>query len=178
MRLYILIGIVLVLFACGQTNDSTDTGNEVETNYMKANGYDIPVYHGFLEIYDTIQNSNTKHFIDSMGYALQEKFFFVDARNEIRGTMNPDEINLERMNPNFPYILQTHVKGAPAEGNYQVIKVHFMSDTQPFITRTRRIKAFTGGGVPNTTFFADCADPTIGCNIKYNLKRIAKMFFE
>lgn len=180
---YFLLFIVAIgIMAC--KNDATpsmQTPQYQQPILLQQTNKNVPVFHTYIEITDTILSPNTKFFTDSIVYALQSKYIFIDPGQEIRVLADPHTITPAEISQYFPYIMQMHIGQAPAAGNFQKITVGYTVTQTSFMHLVQRVQGAKPTNMTSdfaTTYWPSCGEDTPGCRVKYMVSNIVSMAFK
>ncbi len=162
------------------TKSSTTTQNSPFPNKL-SNG--IPIYHASVGITDTIGGPRIKFIRDTLIFALQSKYLYVDTDNELHLTDAPESLSLKQINTNAPYLMQMHLYdgAAPTGNNFQVINVGFTYSEATNISRSGladRPNWYDWDKLIKTSDFPVCTTPDVSCKAKTLLKNISTLAFK
>lgn len=198
MKHWILILSIFVLYSCNDKKETSTTNNtttidtttvttptaEVEFPQTLQDG--TPVFHAIIGIKDTIGGPRIKYKRELVHYELHGKFAFVDKKNNLFVTKEPDTIDVEDLHEYAKYAMKMHVyfDNVSDNGyNFQVINVGFNYNEA---TSTSRGKAatrpdfslWTNRGDVNTKSLSTCKkNAELKCQAEQLVASVAKLVF-
>ena len=193
MKYYLFIVLMVGMTTIGCNNEkiskqddqnaavpTTTTQNSLFPSKL-SNG--IPVYHAAVGITDTIGGPRIKFIRDTLIYALQAKYLYIDTKNELHLTDSPESLSLSQINVNTPYVMQMHLydNAAPTGNNFQVINVGFTYSEATNISRAGladRPNWYDWDKVIKTNDFPACTTADVSCKAKTLLRNIITLAYK
>lgn len=192
MKYYLFILLMVVMTTIGCNNEKiskqddqnaavpTTTAQNSPFPSKLSNG--IPVYHASIGITDSIGGPRIKFIRDTLIYALQAKYLYIDTKNELHLTDAPENLSLSQINVNTPYVMQMHLYdgAAPTGNNFQVINVGFTYSEATNISRADladRPNWYDWDKNIQTKDFPVCTTDDVSCKAKTLLRNIVTLVF-
>ena len=192
MKLTIFTLLLLILTATGCKNektssqddatiDATETNTEPATDdyWAKALPNGTPVYHAAIGI--TLMEGPRPQFIrDTLVYALQGKYVYIDTESELHLTDNPSELTVAQLNPFTPYVMKmTLYDGeAPTGNNLQVVNIAFNVNESTNVSRSEvadRPEWYNWDKKIKLSNFPTCNSPDVSCKAQNLLTNVVQL---
>lgn len=181
---FVLLATLLTLAsACQRPNSPTTDGLSANADTLPVTATaSIPVYRAHVGILDTLGGPYYQFLRDTLVYALQDRYAFIDTSSELHITTDLQAISPQLLHPHVPYAMQFQVYDglAPSGNNAQVIQLSFTSSGASSLSRAdfaERPEYSNWDRTVHQSAFPTCTSTDFSCKAKMLHRDIARLAF-
>lgn len=176
----LLLATLLFWASCQRTTPTENLPNDNATAAPPAST--LPLYRAHVGILDTIGGPYYQFIRDTLVYALQNHYAYVDTSNELHVTPDLSAINPQALHPKVPYAMQFQVYDglAPSSNNAQVVQLAFTSSGATSLSRADladRPEYYNWDRQVRQSEFPTCTTTDYSCKAKQLYRDIARLAF-
>lgn len=173
------IAAILFLFTACQ---SEQTPPPPATAQAAAPAATLPVYDAHIGILDTLGGPFYQFIRDTLVYALQDRYAYIDTSSELHITTSLDQIAPDHLHLRVPYAMRFRVYDgiAPRGNNAQVVQLSFTSSGASSLSRTDfadRPEYTNWDRTIHQSQFPTCTTTDYSCKARLLYRDIARLAF-
>ena len=165
------------------TETTTEITPEVQPDNPWANALPngTPVYHAVIGI-TLMEGPRPKFIRDTLVYALQGKYAYIDTDSELHVTDNPNDLTVNELNEFTPYVMKMTLYdgAAPTGNNFQVINVGFNVSEATNVSRAEvadRPRWYDWDKKVKMNNFPNCTTADVSCKAQNLLGNVVRLTF-